>query len=55
MDKGLSVNAVSCSYQDRDGNFWFGTHGGGVTRYDGKHSVTLTATEGLGNNAVIQT
>lgn len=52
MDKGLSIDGVLSGYHDKDGNMWFGTLGGGVTRFDGTSSVTFTAKEGLGNNAV---
>ena len=48
-EEGLQAHSVFSSYQDRSGNLWFGTHGGGVTRYDGKSSVTFT---GLGCNDV---
>ncbi|HEX6181986.1 MAG TPA: two-component regulator propeller domain-containing protein, partial [Chitinophagaceae bacterium] len=53
-DKGLSIASIASGFQDRMGNLWFGTNGGGVTRYDGKSSVTFTADQGLGNNAIVQ-
>ena len=33
--EGLSGNGVTCIYEDRAGNIWFGTEGG-ASRYDGK-------------------
>ncbi len=40
-------------FQDRNGNFWFGTNGAGVYRYDGKILTQFTVKEGLANNQVI--
>ena len=51
-EKGLAIDAVISGFRDKAGNLWFGTEGAGVTRYDGKSSVTFTADEGLVNNAV---
>ena len=48
MEKGLAIDGVLSSYADKMGNLWFGTLGGGVTRYDGKTSLAITADEGLG-------
>ena len=39
-------------FQDRDGNFWFGTNGDGVCRYDGKSLTYLSVEEGFGGRAV---
>ena len=36
--------------QDRDGSLWFGTWGGGVTRYDGAASTRFTVNDGLASN-----
>jgi len=43
---------VHCSLQDKDGNFWFGTSGEGVYRYDGKEFTQFTEKDGLSNNSV---
>ena len=51
-NNGLALDAVSCSVIDRFGNLWFGTFGGGVSRYDGKSFTSFTTTQGLGNNMV---
>ncbi len=47
-------NAVIRSLlKDKNGNLWFGTYGGGVTKYDGKSFTHFTEKEGLTNNHVI--
>jgi serine phosphatase RsbU (regulator of sigma subunit) len=38
--------------QDKSGNLWFATFGGGVSRYDGKSFTSFTKKEGLANNDV---
>jgi ligand-binding sensor domain-containing protein len=38
--------------EDRKGNFWFGTVGGGVYYYDGKSFLNVTTKEGFLNNLV---
>jgi ligand-binding sensor domain-containing protein len=37
---------------DSDNNKWFGTWGGGISKFDGKHWINYTQTEGLGGNFV---
>jgi ligand-binding sensor domain-containing protein/class 3 adenylate cyclase len=51
-DNGLALDAISCSVMDRSGNLWFGTYGGGVSRYDGKSFTSFTTAQGLANNMV---
>lgn len=51
-DNGLALDAVSCSVTDRFGNLWFGTYGGGVSRYDGKSFTSFTTAQGLANNMI---
>ena len=51
-DNGLALDAVNCSFLDKFGNFWFGTAGGGVSRYDGKSFRTFTSAQGLAGNDV---
>ena len=51
-DNGLALDVVFCSLLDKFGNLWFGTVGGGVSRYDGKSFTTFTTAQGLANNAV---
>lgn len=43
---------VYCILQDKDSNFWFGTTGEGVYRYDGKEFAQFTEKDGLSNNKV---
>lgn len=39
-------------FQDREGDYWFGTNGDGVARYDGESLTYLSMKEGLGGSAV---
>ncbi|MDP6778426.1 MAG: two-component regulator propeller domain-containing protein, partial [Candidatus Latescibacteria bacterium] len=50
---GLANNEVSAILQDRDGDLWFGTRYGGVSRYDGQEWQTYTVEDGLASNAVL--
>ena len=50
--QGLANNNVYSITEDKMGNLWFGTHGGGVSRYDGKSFTTFTTAQGLANNDV---
>ena len=43
---------VTCVFQDKAGNFWFGTNGQGVSRYDGKSLVAFTTKDGLAGMSV---
>jgi len=40
-------------FQDRNGNYWFGTNGAGVYRYDAKTLTQFTVKDGLADNQVI--
>jgi len=44
--EGLANNNVTCIFEDRTGNIWFGT-GGGVSRYNGKSFRNFTTNDGL--------
>ena len=50
--QGLKANVIKCQMQDKAGNLWFGTSGGGVCRYDGKFFTSFTEKQGLCNNFV---
>ena len=50
---GLTDNRVSSIFQDREGYFWFGTNGGGVSRHDGQAWTTFTTQDGLAHNVVL--
>jgi len=39
-------------FQDKNGNYWIGTNGAGVYRYDGKTLIQFTVKDGLSNNQV---
>ncbi|MEY3243055.1 MAG: hypothetical protein RIR11_4494 [Bacteroidota bacterium] len=52
-DDGLALDAIGCSVMDKNGNLWFGTQGGGVSRYDGKSFTNFTTVQGLVNNSVV--
>jgi len=45
-------NYVFSSAIDHDGNLWFGTWGGGASRFDGTHWLNYTTEEGLAGNIV---
>lgn len=51
-DDGLSLDAINVSFLDSRGHLWFGTNGGGVSRFDGTTFSTFTTIQGLGGNAV---
>jgi ligand-binding sensor domain-containing protein len=48
--EGLASNFVTSIYEDKAGIIWFGTAGGGVSRYDGKSFQNFTTKEGNSNN-----
>jgi signal transduction histidine kinase/ligand-binding sensor domain-containing protein/DNA-binding response OmpR family regulator len=56
ITNGLSDNHINCIFKDQQGYMWFGTTGGGLSRYDGykfrifKHNVKDTSS--LGENYV---
>ena len=50
--KGLKYSSVHCQTQDKNGNIWFCTYGGGVSKYDGESFTHYTEKEGLTNNRV---
>ncbi len=51
-ENGLAINSIMSSYCDKKGVLWFGTHGGGVTRYDGSSSVTFSTSQNIGKNDI---
>ena len=54
--KGETVSEMSKSiwiiFQDKKNNFWFGSDGQGVYRYDGKTITQFTKKDGLCNNSI---
>jgi ligand-binding sensor domain-containing protein/serine phosphatase RsbU (regulator of sigma subunit) len=53
VSQGLKNGRVVCFLQDRKGNLWFGTQGGGVSRFDGKNFSHYTVKEGLSDDWVM--
>ncbi len=51
-EQGLALSTIACGWVDRTGNLWFGTAGGGVSRFDGTEFKTFTTRQGLGHNTV---
>ena len=47
-----SSYSVVSSLQDKGGRLWFGTYGGGVSRYDGSYFTTFTSQDGLASNHI---
>ncbi|MFT7611811.1 MAG: sugar lactone lactonase YvrE, partial [Parvicellaceae bacterium] len=55
-DDGLAMDAVNygkTTVCDSEGNIWFATQGGGVSKYDGNSFITYTTDQGLANNVVL--
>ena len=51
-EQGLGLSTICCGYKDKTGNLWFGTMGGGISKYDGKSFTNYTVAQGLANNTV---
>ncbi len=51
-NQGLVNNDVRSILQDRRGNTWMGTLGGGISKYDGKSFSNFTIKDGLSNNSI---
>jgi ligand-binding sensor domain-containing protein len=49
---GLPAGRLIAIAQDRQGRLWFGTWGGGVSRYDGQTFQTFSTRDGLADNDV---
>ena len=50
--QGLKQSNINCMMQDKIGNIWFGTFGGGACKYDGRTFTHYTEKEGLCNNDI---
>jgi ligand-binding sensor domain-containing protein/serine phosphatase RsbU (regulator of sigma subunit) len=53
VDQGMNSSYIYSMLEDRKGNLWFGSNGGGVSRYDGTNFMHYTVEEGLNNNYVV--
>lgn len=47
VSNGLANNYVQAILIDKNGTKWFGTYGGGLTKYDGVNWITYTVNDGL--------
>ncbi|MES2592652.1 MAG: two-component regulator propeller domain-containing protein [Bacteroidota bacterium] len=52
VESGLSQSQILSVFQDDDGVMWFGTNGGGITKYDGNSYEYITDKDGLADNVV---
>lgn len=52
VEQGMNSSYIWDIEEDKWGNLWFATDGGGVSRYDGKSFKHFTETEGLCGNYV---
>jgi ligand-binding sensor domain-containing protein/serine phosphatase RsbU (regulator of sigma subunit) len=52
IENGLSQAQVLSTFQDSDGVMWFGTNGGGITKFDGKFFDVISDKDGLADNVV---
>lgn len=52
VEDGLAQSQVLSMCQDKNGNIWFGTNSGGVSKYDGNKFVNFTENDSLINNIV---
>lgn len=50
--QGLKHINITSLLEDKSGNLWIGTLGGGITQYDGKYFTHYAEKEGLGGDAV---
>lgn len=51
--QGLKHNIISCILQDKQGNLWFGTIGGGISKYDGKYFTHYSEQQGFLGNSIL--
>lgn len=47
-----SMKNIDCIFQDNSNNYWFGTNGNGIYRYNGKNILHITEEDGLCSNFV---
>lgn len=52
VDEGLAQSQVYAMCEDNNGNIWFGTRGGGLSRFDGIDFTSYTTQEGLASNYI---
>src|SRR5687767_5964234 len=47
VEEGLPQSQIYSIYQDSQGYIWFGTYGGGLSRFDGIHFENYNEEQGL--------
>ncbi|MCX6295201.1 MAG: triple tyrosine motif-containing protein [Bacteroidetes bacterium] len=52
VEDGLAQSQILSMCQDRNGNIWYGTNNGGVSKYDGNKFTNYTENDSLINNVV---
>ena len=52
LEEGLPQSEVFSLIQDKKGNLWLGTNGGGITRFNGKEFFSYTKRHGLADNNI---
>jgi len=52
-DEGLESSEIYATVQDKKGNLWIGTYGGGLSRYNGISFKNYTTGEGLADNRIL--
>jgi signal transduction histidine kinase/ligand-binding sensor domain-containing protein len=51
-DNGLALDNITSSLLDASGNLWFGTWGGGISKFDGMSFTNFNTAHGLSNSLV---
>ncbi|HEY0654234.1 MAG TPA: two-component regulator propeller domain-containing protein [Chryseosolibacter sp.] len=51
-EDGLALSGIYCGLKDRDNNLWFGSLGGGVSKFDGKSFTNFGGAQGLPHGVV---
>ncbi|MBU0764133.1 MAG: SpoIIE family protein phosphatase [Bacteroidetes bacterium] len=52
VEEGLAQSDVLALYQEKNGNLWIGTNGGGLNIYNGREFMLLTTDNGLIDNVI---
>ncbi len=52
IEHGLVQTEINCIFEDSKGFLWFGTYGGGLSRFNGRNFKTFDRTQGLTNELV---
>ena len=51
-NQGLCSSQITCIIQDQKGYMWFGSYGGGISKFNGKQFINYTQKDGLNNNTI---